>query len=833
MTYTRAEVEKASLVWFNGDSLASDVFTSKYALHDNEEHFLELTPSDMFRRLAREFARIEAEYVNPLTFDEIYSLFSGFDPITGLESFGDVVAQGSPMAGIGNVFQLQSLSNCFVIPSAFDSYNGILKTDLEQCNIMKRRGGAGHDVSSIRPAGFVTMNAARTSAGVGSFMERFSNSTREVGQGGRRGALMLTISVRHPDILTFVNIKRDKTKVTGANISVRLEDDFMLAVENDEDYVLRWPVEATPSEARVTKTVKARDVWRQIIMGAHDNAEPGVLFWSNFLKYGPADVYPEFRSISTNPCAELCLSAYDSCRLMLTNVNRFVKNRFRPDAYFDFQRFDDVTQKAQRLMDDLVDLEIECVDKIIAKVKNDPEPEAVKQPEIELWENIKKSAVRGRRTGLGVTGLGDALASLGVKYGSDQSVEVVESIYRAHQLAAFRSTVKMAEERGSFPAYDHSIEKGHVFLERVLALDPALREAYEKYGRRNIALTTTAPAGSVSIMTQTTSGCEPVYQAAYIRRKKINPGDTTAPDFTDALGDAWKHFTVYHHGLRQWMSITGEEDVTKSPYHGAESKDVDWRRRVELQAAAQKWICHSISSTINLHKDTTPETVADIYMLGWKSGCKGLTIYRDGCRDGVLVSENKKPEQPSGVVSIIDTTAPKRPRELKCDIHHAKIKGEKYVVLVGLLDGRPYEVFAGLSDNIEIPKKIKSGTLIKNGKNSDGVSTYNLQLPIDDVDVLVIRDVVEQFKNEVYGAFTRTISTALRHGTPVHFLADQLRKDKHSDITSFSSVIARVLSKNYASELVIGQKCDSCGSTNMKRENGCLSCVDCGWSKCS
>lgn len=831
-TYTFDEVRAASLSWFDGDDLASSVWVTKYALQDNDLKYLEKTPSDMFKRLATEFARIEANYPNPMSYEEIYGLLSGFDVVTGKECFGDVIPQGSPMSGVGNKYKLQSLSNCFVIPSAYDSYSGILHADEEQVSIMKRRGGVGHDISTIRPRGERTANAAGTTDGIGVFMERFSNSCREVAQGGRRGALMLSIDVQHPDIETFIEIKRDRTKVTGANISIRLNDEFMEAVVNKSDFILRWPTNVPVTEAKVVRVIHAPTLWDKIISAAHDNAEPGLLFWDNILRNGPADIYPEFRSVSTNPCGEIPLSPYDSCRLLLLNLNRFVINPFTSTARFDHKRFEVIAAKAQRLMDDLVDLEIECVDKIIQKIKDDPEPEHVKRTELDLWQNIRNAGSRGRRTGLGITGLGDAIASCGIRYGANESVEWVENAYSSLAVASYRSSVQMAKERGAFPAFDCEIENGHALIQKVLKKAGGnLLADYEQYGRRNIANTTTAPAGSTSLVTQTTSGCEPLFRIDYTRRKKVNPNDLTAQvDYTDDLGDKWTHFKVYHYGVSQWMKITGETDTTKSPYYGATSDDVDWSRRVDLQAAAQSWICHSISSTINLPKETSVDTVKEIYLRGWKSGCKGLTIYRDGCRDGVMITEEKPTEEQA---TIVDTNAPKRPKILPVDIHHAQIRGEKYVVLVGLLNGRPYEVFAGLSKFVEVPKKLKSGFMVKNGKNEEGVSTYNLQLPAGDDDFFVIKDVVEQFDNQNYGAFSRIISTALRHGTPVNFLCDQLRKDKHSDITSFAAVIARVLSKHYVVDsLVVGKKCESCGSTNLKREQSCLTCVDCGSSKC-
>jgi ribonucleoside-diphosphate reductase alpha chain len=835
-TYTYDEVRDASLVYFGGDTLAADVFAGKYALRDSDGAYLELTPFDMHRRLAQEFARIEARYPNPMSFDDILDLLAGHETGSDRRTMGDIVPQGSPMSAIGNEYQYQSLSNCFVIDGAHDSYAGILHTDQEQVQLMKRRGGVGHDLSKIRPKGLKTANAAGTTDGIGVFMERFSQSTREVAQGGRRGALMLTISCHHPEIRTFINIKKDKTKVTGANISVKLTDEFMQAVKDGTTVQLRFPVESDVPHV-VEEFVDAKALWDEIIDAAHASAEPGLLFWDNVLKNGPADAYQKHKSVATNPCGEITLASYDSCRLLLLNLSRFVTDPFTPTAKFDDSRFSVVVQKAQRLMDDMIDLELEAIDRIRQKIWDDPEPLHIKKIELDLWERVRYKAQNARRTGLGVTALGDMLAMLGVKYGSPESLDIAESAYRSLALNAYRSTVKMAEERGAFPDFNFSEEEEHPFIERILDLDPDLRANYENFGRRNIALTTTAPAGSVSILTQTTSGCEPVFQAAYTRRKKVNPNDLQARiDFIDALGDRWQHFEVLHHGLQQWKSVTGNSDITKSPYHGAQANEIDWNSRVDLQARAQKWVCHSISSTINLPKETTKETVSELYMRGWLSGCKGLTIYRDGCRDGVLVTKSEtEPQTVNGrPTSIIETHAPVRPKSLQCDIHHATVRGDKYVVIVGLLHGRPYEVFAGLSQQIEIPKKIKGGTLVKNGKNESGLSTYRLEVSLGDDEVLAFRDIVTLFDNPLYGALTRMVSMSLRHGCPVEHLVEQLKKDKHADITSFSSVIARVLAKHYMSDAPIttGEACSVCKSTNLRREQGCISCVDCGASRC-
>lgn len=892
VTYSHEEAIKASSEYFSGDQMAADVFVGKYALRSKEGDLLEKIPSQMHMRLAREFARIEAKYPNPMNLEEIFSLLSDVDHVKSKESLetlvaasrgmGAIVAQGSPMSGIGNASQYQSLSNCFVVPQPYDSYAGIMKTDQEQAQIMKRRGGVGFDLSTIRPKGMPTANAARTTDGIGVFMERFSNTCREVGQGGRRGALMLTIDVRHPEVETFINIKRDKRKVTGANISVRFNDEFMEAVDADQDYVLRWPVDSSVEKAIVTKTIRARDIWEQMIDAAWYSAEPGVLFWGPAVRRTPADIYTKdgYGSISTNPCGEIILSPYDSCRLLVVNLSKFVRDPFLTAARFDFDEFARTVIRAQRLMDDLIDLEIESVDRIIEKISADPEPDDIKDVEITLWKKIKIAAKNGRRTGLGITALGDALAGLNVVYGSEESVRWTSDLYRALEMAAYRSTVTLAQERGAFPCFDLKKEEGHEFLEQIMSEDESLAADYRKYGRRNIALTTTAPVGSVSILTQTTSGIEPAYLLSYKRRRKINPNDVDSRvDFVDDMGDKWQEYTIYHRGVQRWMDATGKTAIEESPYWGATSADVDWMAGVNLQAAAQKWICHSISRTSNLPKSAGHSLISEIYMRSWKSGCKGFTVYRDKSRSGVLLTGEAATSWFDGIPddelkeslrigrkyslnmpdeylkfmnevelelarregtfdfrppSVQEVHAPKRPRELECDIHRVNVKGESYTVLVGLFNLRPYEVFCGLSEHFELPKKFKNGTIVKNGRK-EGVATYNLRIPVSD-DFLLFKDIVTIFDNPTYGAFTRTISLALRHGVPVQFLVEQLRKDKNSDFTSFSNVIARVLSKNYikdGTKATEGKSCVACGSTNLIYQEGCPSCLDCGNSKCS
>jgi len=813
--------------YFNGDELAANVFLSKYALRDESGNLLENSPRDMHHRLAREFARIEAKYPNPMSKETIFNLLDGFKYI---------VPQGSPMSGIGNDYQIQSISNCFVIDQPYDSYGGILFADQEQVQIMKRRGGVGFDISTIRPRGMNTSNAAKTTDGIGVFMERFSNSCREVAQGGRRGALMLTIDCRHPEIETFIDIKRDLKKVTGANISIRFTDEFMQAVESNTGFCLRWPVEAHPEDAEIVKMVDAKQIWDKFIDAAWASAEPGALFWDTVVNQGIVDCYREdgYKTISTNPCGEIPLSPYDSCRLMVVNAVSFVKNAFTEQAKFDFDEFGKTVYAAQRLMDDLIDLEIECVDRILEKIDKDPQPFHVKKIERDLWTKIRDAGLNGRRTGLGITGLGDALAALNHKYGSDDSINLTEAIYSHLAMWSHYSSLVMAHERGAFPVWDYKKEKDHKYLSDIMrateSLQPGALDLWKKTGRRNIALTTTAPVGSVSMLTQTTSGIEPAFMLSYKRRKKINVNDdNTKIDFVDELGDKWQEFTVYHHWFKKWMDAMGKTEPQDSPYWGGTANDIDWVKSVDIQAAAQKWIDHSISKTCNLPNDATKETVAQVYMRAWKTGCKGFTVYRDGCRTGVLVADKPKGE-PKTVQH-----APKRPKELQCDIHRANVRNgetsESWMILVGLLDGKPYEVFCGLAEKVEIPKKAKTGILTKNGRK-DGVTTYNLKVPIGD-DEVVFKDIASLFDNPTQGAFTRTISLALRHAVPTQYIVEQVQKDKASDMFSFSKVIARVL-KGYIPDGTkpAGKSCPECNSSDLVYQEGCITCKSCSYSKC-
>jgi ribonucleoside-diphosphate reductase alpha chain len=649
-----------------------------------------------------------------------------------------------------------------------------------------------------------------------------------------------TSNCNHPEIETFINIKRDLSKVTGANISIRFTDEFMQAVEKDENFILRWPVESPPEQAEIIRHVNAKQIWEKFVDAAWTSAEPGALFWDTVVGQGIPDCYQDvgYKTISTNPCGEIPLSPYDSCRLIVINLTSFVTNPFSEGARFDFSRFHAVAVKAQRLMDDLVDLEVECVDRILAKIEADPQPAHVKQIEKDLWTKIRTAGLSGRRTGLGITGLGDTIAALNVRYGSDFSVSVTGDIYRALAIAAHSSSLVMASERGSFPVFDYMKEKDHSYLNKVMeACGPDFVELWKKTGRRNIALTTTAPVGSVSCLTRTTSGIEPAFLLSYKRRRKITQGDIQSrADYTDPMGDKWQEYTVYHHWFKKWMDVTGKTDPQESPYWGGTANDIDWEKSVDIQAAAQQWVDHSISKTCNLPNSATKETVNAVYLKAWKTGCKGFTVYRDGCRTGVLVAtdapkkETKKSEE--------GRLAPKRPKSLQCDIHRANIKnGEKsesWLVLIGLSEGMPYEVFCGIPENIEIPKKFKTGTLVKNGKR-DGITTYNLLVPIDagEDESIVFKDIVNLFDNPTQGAFTRTISLALRHDVPLHYVVEQLQKDKNSDMFSYARVIARVL-KGYIKDGTKSTEkgCPSCGSSELFYQEGCLSCSGCGFSKC-
>jgi len=810
-TFEHNEAVEASVEYFGGDELAAKVFIDKYALKNKEGKLVEKTPDDMHRRIAKEFARIELrKFACPMTEDEIFDLLKGFKYI---------VPQGSPMAGIGNTYQTVSLSNCYVVPSPLDSYGSITYTDQELVQISKRRGGVGVDISNLRPAGAPTNNAAKNSTGIVSFMQRYSNTIREVGQEGRRGALMISCDIHHPQAMDFATVKNDETKVTGANISLRLSDEFLTAVSKGESFEQRWPVDAR--EPIIRKQQDAKELWNAIIHSAWLRAEPGLLFWDNIIRESPADCYAEFgfKTISTNPCSEIPLSAYDSCRLLVQNLFSYVVNPFQDNAYFDYELFYKHAQIAQRLMDDLVDLELECINKIISKIFADPEPDFVKKTELDLWHSIKDACIKGRRTGTGFTGLGDTIAALGFKYGSKESIGVAEKIYRTLKLGAYRSSVDMAKEIGAFPIYNSELEKNNPFIQRIAVDDPALYADMLKYGRRNIALLTIAPTGTVSIQTQTTSGLEPLFMLnPYTRRKKINPNDkNTRVDFVDQSGDSWQEFEVYHPKVKMWMDVTGETDLQKSPWAGACANDLNWVDRVELQAAMQKHCDHAISSTINLPNNVTEEKVAEIYEAAWKAGCKGITVYRDGCRSGVLVNkETEKKAEPE---------FKKRPRSLQSVVAHPRVKGQEYFVIVGLNEDdreRPYEVFAG--KNGFFSKTIESGVIHK-------VKRGHYQLLDNDGEV-TIENITDHLESDEE-ALTRMVSISLREGVDISYIVHQLEKVK-GDLTSLSKAMARCLKKFIKDGTEVkGEDCQDCNTPSLERSNGCVICKNCGWTKCS
>jgi len=807
--------------YFDGDDLAAKIFVDKYALRDNNKQLLEISPHDMFSRIASNLARIERDkFQNPLSFDDIFSY---------IDRFKYIVPQGGLLYGIGNKFQYVTLSNCYAIASPFDSYGGIHRTDEHITQISKRRGGCGVDVSTLRPELSPTTNSSRTSSGPISFMKRYSRTIREVGQDGRRGALMITMNVHHPNVLDFINSKRNIKEITGANISVRLTDEFLRAVKDDTNYEQRFPVNA--ENPTVAIRTEARRIWKAIIKSAWESAEPGILFWDNILRESIADCYSEdgFNTITTNPCSELPLCEFDSCRLMLLNLFSYVEQPFTKESCFDFRKFYNHVNVAQRLMDDVVDLELEAINKIINKVKEDPEPSLIKATELDLWDRIKDKCELGRRTGLGTTALADTFAALNLRYGSKESINLTDKIFKTLKFSAFRSSVEMAKELGAFPIWNWKKEKDNPYLNRFrnqeLQIEDETIEGYdiyhdiEEFGRRNIGLLTNSPAGTVSLECRTSQAIEPVYELITRRRKKVNPSDEgITVDFIDESGDKWMEFDVFHPNLRKWMEATGKNDIKESPWWGSCAKDIGWKERIAIQAAAQRQIDHSISSTVNLQKSVTQKTVGEIYEAAWEAGLKGITVYREGCRDGVILSvENKHRELPR-------TEAPERPRELKCDVHHTNIDGRPYFVIVGLwVDGTPYEVFAG--KNGFLPAKVKSGTIVRKRKGY-------YRAKFDDTDLEL--SPITASSTEMEGAITRLTSTSLRHGADIHTVVKQLEKvGEEGSINCFARGIARTL-KKYIEDgtLEKGELCPECIMESLVRQSGCITCNNCGWSKC-
>jgi len=842
-TYTPEEAFKASVEYFKGDELAARVWSNKYALKDSFGHLFERTPSDMHHRLAREFARIEAKYPNPMSEQEIFDLMDGFRYI---------VPQGSPMAGIGNDNQVGSLSNCFVIglDGHPDSYGGIIKIDEEQVQLMKRRGGVGHDLSHIRPKGSPVKNSALTSTGLVPFMERYSNSTREVAQDGRRGALMLSVSIKHPDSEAFIDAKMVEGKVTGANVSVRIDDDFMKAAIDNKPYTQSYPVNPAQGQApEFEKQIEAGSLWKKIVHNAWQSAEPGVLFWDTIQRESLPDCYADlgFETISTNPCGEIPLCPYDSCRLMAINLYSYVQRPFTQDASFDFDLFAIHVAKAQRLMDDLIDLEMEKIEKIIDKIKSDPETGEVKATELHLWEKIRDKTLKGRRTGCGTTGEGDMLAALGLRYGTPEATAFSTRVHRALALAYYGASVDMAAERGAFPVFDAGREKDNPFMLRLKEADPALYERMLKQGRRNIACLTIAPTGSTSILTQTTSGIEPVFSPVYKRRRKVNPGDPDATiDFIDEVGDAFEEYIVYHHKFLEWMRVAGIEVkknmtaeeindlVARSPYYKATSNDVDWLEKVRMQGSVQKWVDHSISVTINLPATVTEDLVGQLYVEAWKAGCKGCTVYRDGSRNNVLetVSSKKK----ATLIHYTETVM-KRPTELEADVVRFQNNKEKWIAFVGLDgDGKPYEIFTGLADEddgIFCPKSVSKGKIIK-AIDETGRKRYDFQFVNKRGYKITIEGLSEKFNPE-YWNYAKLISGVLRYGMPIDQvlkLVDGLQLNSDS-INTWKNGVVRAL-KKYMPDgaTAAGQKCPHCGAETLVYQEGCLICTSCGNSKC-
>lgn len=851
-TYNYQQAYEASLKYFDGDELAARVWATKYALKDSFGNLYELTPDDMHRRIAREIARIENKYPNPMSEDRLFELMSHFRYI---------VPQGSPMAGIGNNFQVGSLSNCFVVglDGEPDSYGGILKIDEEQVQLMKRRGGVGHDLSHIRPKGSPVKNSALTSTGLVPFMVRYSNSTREVAQDGRRGALMLTVSIKHPDAESFIDAKMEEGKVTGANVSVRIDDAFMLAAVDGKPYHQQYPIDS--DKPVYEQETDAARLWAKIVHNAWKSAEPGILFWDTITRESVPDCYADlgFKTISTNPCGEIPLCPYDSCRLIAINLYSYVKNPFTPQASFDYDLFAEHVACAQRMMDDIIDLEMEKIEKILEKIKSDPETQEVKTTELNLWNKIRNKTLKGRRTGVGTTGEGDMIAAMGLRYGTPEATEFSVSVHKALALAAYGSSVQMAKERGAFEVYDAKREEKNPYINRLREASPQLYEDMVKYGRRNIACLTIAPTGTTSLLTQTTSGIEPVFMPVYKRRRKVNPSDKDVHvDLVDENGDSFEEFIVYHHKLVTWMNInnipvrrdyTQEElnaIVERSPYYKATANDVDWVNKVRMQGEVQKWVDHSISVTINLPNDISEEMVGKLYVEAWRSGCKGCTVYRDGSRTGVLVAlsdnDKKKEEQKEkqaaaepGRYMAQEEHILKRPVELEADVVRFQNKKEKWIAFIGLIDGRPYEIFTGIADDDEgifCPKSVTKGKIIK-AVGEDGVKRYDFQFINKRGFKTTIEGLSEKFNPEFWN-YAKLISGVLRYGMPIPQvlkLVSSLELDSQS-INTWKMGVERALKRYIDNGEVAAERCPNCGQNTLVYQEGCLICTNCGTSRC-
>lgn len=839
--YTYEEAFQSSLEYFEGDELAARVWVSKYALKDSDGNIYEQNPVDMHWRLANEIARVEGKYENGLSGQELFDLF---------DKFKYIVPQGSPMTGIGNDYQVASLSNCFVIgvDGAADSYGAIIRADEEQVQLMKRRGGVGHDLSHIRPRGSEVKNSALTSTGLVPFMERYSNSTREVAQDGRRGALMLSVSIKHPDSESFIDAKMEEGKVTGANVSVRLDDGFMESVVNNTTYTQQYPIDS--NDPTFVKDIEANKLWKKIVHNAWRSAEPGVLFWDTIIRESVPDCYADlgFKTISTNPCGEIPLCPYDSCRLLAINLYSYVVNPFTKDAYFDFELFKKHVGFAQRIMDDIIDLETEKIESILEKIDSDPESEEVKTPERHLWNKIRTKTLQGRRTGVGITAEGDMIAGMNLRYGTEDATAFAEEVHRTLALAAYRSSVDMAKERGPFEIFDIEREKHNPFISRLAEADPKLYKDMEKFGRRNIACLTIAPTGSTSLMTQSTSGIEPVFMPVYKRRRKVNPNDKEVKvDFVDEVGDSWEEYIVFHHKFVTWMESQGysttkkytneevDELVSKSPYFKATANDVDWLQKVKMQGRIQKWVDHSISVTINLPNDVSEDLVNDLYIEAWKSGCKGCTVYRDGSRSGVLVAATEKKEKSEDCYELPQLVT-SRPLELECDVIKFQNNKEKWIAFIGLLNGRPYEIFTGIQDEEEgimLPKTVNSGLIIRN-TNEDGERSYDFQFKNRRGYKTTIEGLNDKFNPE-YWNYAKLISGVLRYGMPIDQvvkLVQGLELDSET-INTWKNGVERALKKYLPNHTEAkGQKCPVCSLETLVYEEGCMKCTNCGASKC-
>ncbi len=842
--YTLQEAQEAATRYFGGDELAARVWATKYALKDSQGNIYELTPDDMHHRIAAEIARVERNYPEPLSEERLFEL---------MEHFRYIVPQGSPMTGIGNNYQVASLSNCFVIgcEGEADSYGAIIKLDEEQVQLMKRRGGVGHDLSQVRPAGSPVKNSALTSTGLVPFMERYSNSTREVAQDGRRGALMLSVAIKHPDAEGFIDAKMVQGKVTGANVSVKIDDEFMRAATEHKMYRQQFPIDS--ANPMYIKDIDASALWKKIIHNAWQSAEPGVLFWDTILRESIPDCYADlgYRTVSTNPCGEIPLCPYDSCRLIAINLYSYVDNPFTDKAAFNFDLFREHVGLAQRMMDDIIDLEIEKIDKILLKIASDPEPDDVKRTERELWEKIRMKTLQGRRTGVGITAEGDMLAALGLRYGTNEATEFSVSVHRTLALAAYRSSVEMAKQRGAFKVYDAKREQNNPFILRIKEADPELYADMVKYGRRNIACLTIAPTGTTSLMTQTTSGIEPVFQVVYKRRRKVNPNDKDVHvDIVDEVGDSFEEYIVYHHKFLEWMKINGydidkkytadELDalVAASPYFHATANDVDWLKKVEMQGAIQKWVDHSISVTINLPNDVSEELVGQLYETAWRCGCKGCTVYRDGSRTGVLEGikkDDKKKDDKQNCHCYDPLAVKKRPQELECDVVRFQNNKDKWIAFVGLLDGRPYEIFTGLADDedgILLPKSVSKGKIIKTVLE-DGQKRYDFQYVNTRGFKTTVEGLSYKFDKEFWN-YAKLISGVLRYGMPIEQvikMINGLQMDSET-INSWKVGVERAL-KKYVQDgtKVEGQVCPNCGEP-LIFEEGCMHCRNCGYSRC-